>query len=80
MTIQEAVLRRVDQLLRERNMTRYALCKKVAMPQSTLQHLYNSDQKSLNFNTIILFAEGFDMEVAEFLSHPLFLHENIETN
>ncbi|MDR0976020.1 MAG: helix-turn-helix transcriptional regulator [Christensenellaceae bacterium] len=82
MEIRDAIRRRVDELLKNKKMTRYELCKKVAMHESTVRNLYRegTTNKSVSMNTAFLLAEGFDMTILEFLDSPLFSFENIETN
>jgi transcriptional regulator with XRE-family HTH domain len=81
MEIQEAVAKRVDELLKAKKMTRYALCKKAAMSETTVRNLYRENKsKSVTMNTVFLLAQGFDMTLIEFLDSPLFSYNNIETN
>lgn len=71
-----AVSKRVNKLLAERNMTRYKLCRKIAMTETTLKHILDEDYKSVNFDNLVLLADGFDMTVQEFLDDELFDREN----
>ena len=65
-------------LLLEKNMTRYSLCKKIAMSESTLYNIINEKCKSVNLSTLFLIAQGLDITVQEFLDSPLFSKENID--
>ena len=80
MTTVKAVALRVANLLIERKMSRYQLCRKIAMPEMTLKHILNEDNKRIYLDTIILLAEGFDMTLQQFLNCDLFDHNNIEIN
>lgn len=80
MTIVTAVAIRVANLLIDRKMTRYQLCRKIAMPEMTLKHILNEDNKRIYFDTVILLAEGFDMTIQEFLNCELFDRSNLEIN
>lgn len=75
-----AISLRINQLLKERNMTRYKLARKIAMSETTLKHILDEDNKSVRFDTLLLIAEGFDMSITEFLSCKLFDKNNIEIN
>ncbi len=78
MQIQKAVALRLSNLLLEKNMTRYSLCKKIAMSESTLYNIINEKCKSVNLSTLFLIAQGLDITVQEFLDSPLFSKENID--
>ena len=80
MTTVKSVSLRVANLLIERKMSRYQLCRKIAMPEMTLKHILNEDNKRIYLDTIILLAEGFDMTLQQFLNCDLFDHNNIEIN
>lgn len=73
-----AVALRVSKLLVKNGMTRYQLCRKIAMPEVTLKHIIDEDYKSLRLDTVILLAEGFDMSLQEFIDDDLFKRGNIE--
>ncbi|MBO7326503.1 MAG: helix-turn-helix transcriptional regulator [Clostridia bacterium] len=73
-----AVAQRVNKLLSERKMTRYRLCRKIAMTETTLKHILDADYKSVNFDTLVLLADGFDMTVQQFLDDEVFARENLD--
>lgn len=73
-----AISLRVNQLLIERNMTRYKLARKIAISETTLKHILDEENKSLRFDTLLLIAEGFDMSIIEFLNCDLFNKDNLE--
>ena len=78
MNIQRAVALRLSAILREKNMTRYALCRKIAMNESTIYNIINEKCKGINLNTLYLISDGLDMSVIEFLDNDLFKKENLE--
>jgi transcriptional regulator with XRE-family HTH domain len=80
MTSCEAVAVRVGELLRERGITQYALCKKIAIDPSNLYNILYKKCKTVTFDKIYLLAQGFDMTVIEFLSHPVFDMDNIDAD
>jgi transcriptional regulator with XRE-family HTH domain len=77
MTTCEAVAARLKQLLRERGMSQYALCKKIAIDPSNVYNILYSRCKTVTLDKVYLLAEGFDMTVREFLDDPVFRMENI---
>ena len=78
-TPSEAITIRMKQLMKERNnMTLYRLALDSGIMHGTLNRIANNENKSVNFSTLIQIANGFDMEVWEFLNSPLFKEENLK--
>ena len=73
-----AIALRVSKLLVKTGMTRYKLCRKIAMSETTLKHILDEEYKSVNFDTLVLLADGFDMTIQEFLDDELFTRENLD--
>lgn len=73
-----AVALRVSKLLVLKGMTRYQLCRKIAISETTLKHILDEDYKSVNLDTIILLADGFDMTIQDFLDDELFKRDNLD--
>ena len=73
-----AIAIRVKKLLAKSGMTRYKLCRKIAISETTLKHIVDSDYKSINFDTLVLLADGFDMTIQEFLNDDVFKRENLD--
>lgn len=73
-----AIALRISILLIKHNMTRYKLCRKIAMPEVTLKHILDEEYKSIRFDTLVLIADGFDMTVQEFLDDELFKRDNLD--
>ena len=73
-----AIALRVSKLLVMKGMTRYKLCRKIAISETTLKHILDEDYKSVNFDTLVLLADGFDMSIQEFLNDDLFKRENLD--
>jgi len=78
MKLQKAVALRVSNLLIKNKMSRYALCKKICMPEQTLKHIIDERNKDIKLSTIALFAEGFEMDLTEFFNDELFKKNNYE--
>ena len=72
MKLQRAVALRVSNLLIKNNMSRYALCKKVVMPEQTLKNIIDERNKDIQLSTIAKIADGFDMSIEEFFRDSLF--------
>ena len=73
-----AIALRVSKLLVKHGMTRYKFCRKIAISETTLKHILDEEYKSVNFDTLVLLADGFDMTVQEFLDDELFTRENLD--
>lgn len=78
MTTQKAVAIRINELLKKENMTRYALCKKIAMPEATLRAILNERYKTVKIDTIILISDAFNMTFQEFFNHKIFSRDNLD--
>lgn len=80
MELQRAVALRITNLLIEHNMTRYALCKKVAMPEQTLKNIIDERNKDIQLSTIAKIADGFDLSIEEFFEDKLFDKNSLDIN
>lgn len=81
MNVREAVAARTEQLLRERAMSRHQLAKNMAVGDGLLYNIIRGkNRRSVDFNTVCAIADGFDMNVIEFLNVPLFYNDNLDLN
>lgn len=80
MTTQKAVALRISNLLVKNNMSQYALCKKIAMPEETLRSIINERYKTVKLDTIIQVCDGFNISIQEFFDDPLFKRENLDVD
>ena len=78
MKLQRAVALRISNLLIKNNMTRYALCKKIVMPEQTLKNIIDERNKDIKLTTISLIADGFGMSLEQFFADSLFNKDNLE--
>ncbi|HRF36429.1 MAG TPA: helix-turn-helix transcriptional regulator [Clostridia bacterium] len=78
MTTCEAVAKRIVALLKERNITQYRLEQITGVQHGSMQCIMNGRNKSVNLNTIMIIAKGFNMSVSEFLDDKLFESEYLE--
>lgn len=76
--VNQAVAKRIAELLKEKNMTRYKLAMNSGITHSTLKNIMNDTINDNLLSTIILIAGGFEMTVSEFLDSPLFLEDNLK--
>lgn len=76
-TVNHALALRVNELLKEKGLTRYKLAMNSGITHSTLKNIIHDTIQDNLLSTVILIASGFDMTVSEFLDSPLFLEENL---
>lgn len=77
MQINKALSTRIDELLKQKHMTRYQLAINSGLTHSTLKNIVHNTVADSLLSTVILIAGGFDMRVSEFLDSPLFDEENL---
>lgn len=75
--VNQAVAKRINELLKKKNMTRYKLAMNSGVTHSTLKNIINDTINDNLLSTIILIAGGFDMTISEFLDSPLFSEDNL---
>lgn len=78
MKIQRAIALRLSKLLLEKNMSQYALSKKMCVPQTTIKHIMHEEYNSIRLDTVIKIADAFDMTVQEFLNDKVFERTNLD--
>ncbi len=78
MKTQKAVALRISNLLVKNGLTRYALCKKIAMPEETLRSIIEERYKTVKLDTIILICDGLGITFQEFFDDDLFKRDNLE--
>ena len=77
MKLNEAISRRLGELLLEKSMTAYGLFIKSGVSQSTISDLKNMNNDGVNVRIIYELCEGFEISIKEFFDSPLFERENI---
>ena len=78
MNVSQAVAKRIEMLLKERNMTQYRLEQKSGILHGSLACIMNGRNKTVTLSTVYMIAKGFDMTIVEFLNHDMFLSDEIE--
>ena len=78
MTVNNAVAKRISDLLVKNNMTQYRLEQMTGIQHGSLQCIMNGRNKTVTLSTLILIANGFGMSVSEFLNDEIFSLTSIE--
>ena len=78
MTVNDAVAKRVTQLLAEKKMTQYRLEQQSGIQHGHMQWIMSGKSKTVTLSTVSKLAHGFDMTLAEFLDDELFEYINLE--
>ena len=76
--LNEAVSKRLTELLSERNMTAYQLYMKSGVPKSTIGNLLNCAYPSMKLRIIHELCQGLEIDISEFFASPLFHETNLE--
>ena len=76
-SVNHALALRIEELLKEKGITRYKLAMDSGVSHSTLKNIMHETVTDNLLSTTILIASGFGMTVSEFLESPLFLEENL---
>ena len=78
MTVNDAVAKRIAQLLAEKKMTQYRLEQQSGIQHGHMQWIMSGKSKTVTLSTIRMIANGFGITVIEFLNDDIFLFENLE--
>lgn len=72
MPLNEAVSRRLLELLQERNMTQYQLHIKSGVPKSTIGNIINRSYDSVKLRIIYELCQGLGISITDFFHSQLF--------
>ena len=78
MQLNEAVSKRLTELLQEKHMTPYQLYIKSGVPKSTIGNILNCAYPSMKLRIIHEICQGFGLSITEFFQSPLFNEDNLE--
>lgn len=78
MKLNQAVSKRLSELLTERNMTQYQLYMKSGVPKSTIGNIINCSYDSVKLRIIHEMCQGLGIGLDVFFDSPLFQEENLE--
>ena len=72
MNLQDAVIKRIEELREKNGMTKYRLSMESGLSQSTLCSINKKRCKSIKLSTLYWICEGFDIPLVEFFKSPIF--------
>ena len=78
MKLNEAVSKRLAQLLQEKHMTPYQLYIKSGVHKSTIGNILNGAYPSMKLRIIHEMCQGLGLSITEFFQSPLFNEDNLE--
>lgn len=78
MQLNEAVSKRLTELLQEKHMTPYQLYIKSGVPKSTIGNILNCAYPSMKLRIIHEMCQGLGLSITEFFQSPLFNEDNLE--
>ncbi len=78
MRLQRAIAQRFSNLLIKNNISRYALCKKIVLPEQTLKNIIDERNTDIKLSTLAKIADGFDLSIVDFFDDPLFEKQTLE--
>ena len=77
MTFNEALATRINELLKEKDMTQYRLAMNSGVVAQSIDNIRRQRNKTNPVNIVFQIAQGFGMTLKEFFDSPLFDIENI---
>ena len=78
MTVNDAVAKRISELLKEKNMSQYRLEQESGIQHGSMQCIMNGRNKTVTLSTIIMLSKGFGVSLTEFLDDEIFRSEDLE--
>ncbi len=78
MRLNEAVSRRLVELIEEKGMTQYQLYMRSGVPKSTIGNIVNCVYDSVKLRVLHEVCQGLGIGVNEFFQSPLFDENNLE--
>lgn len=78
MQLNEAVSKRLIQLLQEKNMTPYQLYMKSGVPKSTIGNVINCSYESVKLRIVHEMCQGLEMSICEFFQSSFFEENSLE--
>ncbi len=80
MTVNNAVAKRIDKLLKEKNMSIYRLERNSGIIHGAVNRILDGKNKTVTLTTVYKLARGFDMTIYEFLDDDVFRSEELEVD
>ena len=76
MELSEAIVLRIKQLLKEKNMKTYDLSIKSGVPRSTISLFLSRETKTIRLENLLYICEAFSLELKDFFDDKVF--KNVE--
>lgn len=76
MELSEAIVLRIKQLLKEKNMKTYDFSIKSGVPRSTISLFLSRETKTIRLENLLYLCEGFGIELKDFFNDEVF--KNVE--
>ena len=78
MQLNEAISKRLRELLAQRDMTPYQLFIKSGVPKSTIGNILSCAYPSMKLRIIHEMCQGLEISMIDFFNSPLFAETNLE--
>lgn len=78
MQLNQAVSKRLSELLKERGMTQYQLFSRSGVPKSTISNIIQCSYDSVKLRIIHELCQGLQISITEFFQSPLFDEVNLD--
>ncbi|MEA5016095.1 MAG: helix-turn-helix transcriptional regulator [Candidatus Limiplasma sp.] len=78
MKLNEAVSRRLLELLEQRNMTQYQLYQNSGVPKSTIANIVHCSYDSVKLRILHELCQGLEIDLPSFFQSPLFEENDLE--
>ncbi|MEA5057209.1 helix-turn-helix transcriptional regulator [Anaerotignum propionicum] len=78
MKLNEAISKRLHEILISKEMTQYELFKKSGVPRSTIGNVINCSYDSVKLRVIHEMCLGLEISIADFFTSPLFDENNLD--
>ena len=78
MTVNDAVAKRISQLLKEKEMSQYKLEQSSGIQHGSMQCIMNRRNKTVTLSTVMMIAKGFGISLIEFLDDEIFSSTELE--
>ena len=78
MQLNEAISRRLTELLTEKKMTQYQLYMKSGVPKSTIGNVVNCSYDSVKLRILHEMCQGLEISLCQFFQSPLFDETNLD--
>ena len=77
MTVNQAVYKRLEEILKQKLMSFYRLQRKSGVTPATFQSLRGPNRKGVNLKTVLILINALEITPEEFFASPLFKEENL---